>query len=959
MSKGKTISPRGFVIKWTAVIGIVVVAVVTLNTVIFSSFRTVFDNFFQPHVERSEALTEASTELTERIEAEGMILLENDGGLPLANTKVNVFGWSSTNPVYGGGGSGAVDPEHAVDFLTGLENAGIEYNTDITDFYTEYRGTRPEMAIRSQDWTVPEPTMDEYDAADVFESAADFSDTAVVMLSRAGGEGSDLPRSLAAGDGIESKELPDGRVLPVGTEFSTNEDDLDVDKHYLELSNRETAMLERVTSEFENVIVLLNTANPFELEWTDELGVDAVTWIGSPGESGFNAVGKMLTGEVNPSGRTVDTWTNDLLAHPTEGNFGSFHYAGSDELTGPENSSSGEVLAAGYQYVDYAEGIYVGYRYYETYYLGDEAAYADAVRYPFGYGLSYTSFEQTLDALTVEDGTATATVTVTNTGDTAGKDVAQLYVSAPYTEGGIEKSAVQLAAFDKTSMLEPGASEALTLTVALEDLASFDVAGTGAYVLEAGDYEFRLQSDSHELIAAESYAQPETVVYDEGNPRSTDQVAATTQFADARGEMTVLSRAGGFANHDEALAQAQEREMTAAEVASVEVASTEDPDATMPTTGADNGLTLADLAGVDYDDAKWDDLLDQITVDEMRSLITYGGYRTLDVASISKEDTIDIDGPAGLSSFMGASVRAGAYPASIVLASTWNSDLAVEKGEMIGYEALELGVNGWYAPGTNMHRSPFSGRNFEYYSEDPVLSGVMASHETGGAESKGLTVYIKHFALNDQEINRKSRLLTWADEQTIREIYLKPFEDVFKKGDASAVMSSFNYIGGTWAGAMPELLQTVLRDEWGFQGMVLTDYFGDYDYMSANEAIANGGDIMLSTLGSYGATPEGDSASVVSQMRTATKNILFTVANSNAMFTDAERTEMLEPMGGHISEFSGFPRFAKDMGLEPWVLATYLINGVIALLLLVLVVFKVRKYRRLFPSRPAADEPVV
>ncbi|MFB9619924.1 glycoside hydrolase family 3 protein [Brooklawnia cerclae] len=920
------------------------------------------DNYFQPAVHRSDAVTAASADLTEEIEGEGIVLLKNDNDvLPLAanNRRVNVFGWSSTSPVYGGTGSGAVDADAAVDLLAGLEAAGIEYNTQITDFYTEFRTGRPTIAIRAQDWTVPEPTIAEYDAAGIFESATEFSDTAVVMLSRSGGEGADLARSLGgSADDISSQELPDGRVVDVGSIGSAYEDDIDATKHYLELSNREHAMLERVAEEFENVVVLLNTGNVFELGWVDELDVDAVAWIGGPGETGFVAVGDMLTGQINPSGRTVDTWLYDLFDSPSSANFGRFSFTGSEDADSgdvPIAYSGDPATSPGYQFVDYAEGIYVGYRFFETYFMDNEVGYRDVVQYPFGYGLSYTEFEQTLDGLSVSGDSVVAEVTVTNVGDTAGKDVVQLYDTPPYTNGGIEKSYVNLLAFDKTDMLEPGASQTMTLSVPVEDLASFDYETEGAYVLEAGRYEFKLMADSHDVIDSRDYIVSDAIVYGADNPRATDEVAATTQFADAEGEVVSLSRADSFANLDEALEPASDREMTAAEETAVRVELPTDPGAEMPVTGADNGLSLEDVVGLDYDDPAWDQLLDQLTIDEMTNLIAFGGYQTEPVDSVGKPSTIDIDGPQGLSSFMGASVRAGAYPTAMVIASTWNADLARERGQMVGYEALEMGVNGWYAPGMNIHRSPFGGRDFEYYSEDPVLSGSIASAEVAGAQGEGLYVYIKHFVLNEQETFRNSRLTTWINEQALREIYLKPFEDSVKDGGATALMSSFNYIGGVWAGGSDALLNTVLRDEWGFNGVVVTDYFGNYGYMSANQAIANGGDLMLSTLGMYGATPEvaeSDALGVL-QLRTASKNIMYTVANSNAMYTAAERNERLADIGGHVSELSGFHRAAYNMGVESWELAAYLINGAVAVLLLLLVGFKIRKYRQLFAHSPA------
>lgn len=934
-------------------IALLAIAAVVVNVLAFGQFRTVLDNYFQPKLERSEATGKNSDQLGRDIEAEGAVLLRNENAaLPLdsAHRRVNVFGWSSTNPIYGGTGSGAVDTSRATSLLDGLENAGIEYNSEITDFYKGFREDRPAVEIRAQDWTVPEPSMAEYDEAGIFESAKEYSDTAIVVVSRSGGEGADLATSLGGKQGsIEEKELPDGRVVSVGVVGSEYDDDVAADKHYLELSNRERTTLERVSSEFENVIVLVNTGNVFEMGFVEEYDVDAAMWIGGPGETGFDSVGRLLTGELNPSGRTVDTWTRDLLADPTLANFGKFTFTGSENADPgayPIAYSGDPNTAPGFQFLQYAEGIYTGYRYYETAFGTKPDEYAARVQYPFGYGLSYTSFEQKLDSVSRAGGKTTATVTVTNTGSVKGKTAVQLYLEPPYTEGGIEKASKNLVAFDKSSELAPGQSETLQLVFEDEDIASFDQNGAQAYVLEQGDYTVHLGTDAHESAATGTFTVDATITYGQGSPRPSDLVPATPRFADAKGPLTVLSRAGDFANYDQAIVPATDREMTPEEIAAVKVDKIEVPDAKMPTTGADNGLTLADLRDAEYDDPRWDQLLDQMSTEEMRELISMGGYRTAAVPSIDKAATVDIDGPAGLSSFMGSSRQGGAFPVAMVLASTFNTDLAEARGKQVGLEALEMGVQGWYAPGANMHRSPFGGRNFEYYGEDPVLTGKVVAGETRGAEEQGLTVYLKHFAMNDQEAFRNSRLTTWADEQTIREIYLKPFEEAVKNGDASAVMSSYTYVGGTWAGADPRLLNDVLRSEWGFHGMVLTDYFGDYGYMNANWAIQGGGSIMLSTLGSFGATPEGDDPSTVQQMRTASKDILFTVAHSSAMYSDDEKTEKLAATGGQMAEVSGLDSLAASLGIPTWVMVAYVLDALIALLIAWLIWRTTRTFKR-------------
>ena len=945
-----------FIARLSSALAIVLSLTLVVNILLFGTMQMVLTNYFRPVVSRSDNVTQAVVDLTEEIQSEGIILLRNERNvLPLAedSRRVNVFGWSSTNPVYGGTGSGAVDTTFATDFFAGLTGAGIEYNQEIVDFYTSYRSNRPVIAIRAQDWTVPQPSLQDYDAAGIFESARAFSDTAIVYIARSGGEGADLATSIMGVSNIELQDLPDGRTVPVGFHGSDYEDDRDPNKHYLELSNREHALMQRVTSEFSNVIVLLNTGNVFELDWVDTYSVDSVAWIGGPGESGFKAVGKMLTGAVNPSGRTVNTWLKDLKQEPTFGNFGHYHYIGSENVSAgeyfPISWSGDPATTQGYQFLNYAEGIYMGYRFFETFFLDNEESYNSTVMYPFGYGLSYTSFQQRMGELRVQGDTISVDVTVTNTGSLPGKETVQLYSTPPYYEGGIEKSHVVLVAFDKTSILAPGESETRTLTLNIEELASYDHRTARAYVLEQGTYELKLMRNAHELIDSKEYVVGSTIIYRENNKRPSDMVAATNQFDFAEGSVTYLSRSNNFENANVALASAVDRSMTPQEEAAVAVDWIVNESDIMPTTGARNGLRLLDMVGKDYDDPQWESLLDQLTVEEMANLIIFGGYNTGPVSSIDKPGTLDIDGPQGLSAFMGAWARSGAYPTAIVIASTWNVELAEARGRMVGTEALELGINGWYAPGINLHRSSFAGRNFEYYSEDAFLSGKIGAAEVKGAEELGLYCYVKHFTLNDQERNRNSRLITWTNEQALREIYLKPFEMAVKEGGATAMMSAFNYIGPVWAGGSHELQNTVLRDEWGFRGMVITDYFGNYGYMYADQAIANGNDLMLSTLGLWGASPDlsQQSATGINHMRIASKNILYTVANSNAMYTVDQRNQLLQEVGGRAVDMGSLARYADEIGSQPWMLVVYGIDAVIGLLIVGTAVFGFLRYKKM------------
>ena len=825
----------------------------------------------------TEETSEESKELVQKIAEEGIVLLKNeDNMLPLAeNSSLNVFGWASTNPCYGGTGSGSLsDAYPTVSLLQGLEDAGFQLNTELSDFYTAYRADRPEVGMLEQDWTLPEPTAASY-TEEMLDNAKAFSDTAMVVITRVGGEGADLP--------IDVSQV-------TYEDNSAEYKDFEAGGHYLQLSRTEKDMLDLVCENFNNVVLVYNGANPMELGFVNEYSqIKSAVWCAGTGQSGFEALGEIVAGEINPSGKTVDTFVSDLTETPTWNNFGSFVYDNVDEYQYIHtNRRTGAKSTRFPTFVNYVEGIYVGYRFYET--AADEGLidYDKTVVYPFGYGLSYTSFTQEMGDLTEQDGTISFDVTVTNTGAVAGKDVVEVYYNPPYTNGGIEKASANLIAFDKTELLEPGASETVTISFSAEDMASYDEKGAGCYVLEAGDYEISIQSDSHNQIDSRIYTVADTVTYDEDNARSTDAQVAVNHFDYAEGEVTYLSRADGFANYAEATAAPENYSMSD-EVKSVFINNgVYDPekynDASdeMPTTGAKNGMTLAELRGASYDDERWETLLDQLTISDMDTMIALGGYQTAAAASVDKASTVDCDGPASINNnFTG--VGSVGFPSAVMIASTWNTDLALEFGESIGKMADEMDVSGWYAPAMNTHRSAFAGRNFEYYSEDGVLAGRIAANAVIGAEEYGVYAYIKHFALNDQETNRNVMLCTWANEQSIREIYLRPFEIAVKDGGAKAVMSSFNYVGAEWAGASSALCNTVLRDEWGFRGFVLTDYFGVYGYMNSDQAIRGGTDCMLVAYDTEtNHVKDTSSATGVKAMRQACKNIMYTVVNSRA-----------------------------------------------------------------------------
>ena len=870
----------------------------------------------------TEETSAEATELCEDIAEEGIVLLQNkDNTLPMASgTKINVFGWSSTNPIYGGTGSGGLSDSYpTVSLLEGLENAGFEVNQELVDFYRDFRETRPTVGMWGQDWTIPEPTIEEYEKAGIFESAKEFSDTAVIVLARSGGEGADLPTSLDPE--VEDTFKDGGTFGSSGLRYSDQKDDLDASKHYLEISNREQAMIERVTADYENVVLIVNAANTMELGFVENYSqIKSVIWCPGTGQSGFNSLGRILNGEVNPSAKASDTFVRDLTKTPTYNNFGFFEYDNMDEFA---------VDGMNPTFVNYTDGIYVGYRFYETAAEEGLINYEEAVQYPFGYGLSYTEFEQKMGDLKVSDGTISVEVTVTNTGDVAGKDVVEVYYNPPYTNGGIEKASVNLAGFAKTQVLEPGASETVTVTFTEEDMASYDDKNEKAYVLEAGDYEISLRTDAHTVVDTRKHTVNETIVYGEDNARATDEVAATNQLDAANGGLTYLSRANGFANYAEATAAPTNFTMAEEDKAAFMNNSNYDPEKynddadEMPTTGAKNGLELADLRGADYDDEKWETLLDQLTISDMDTMIALGGYQTAAAGSVGKTQTIDCDGPASINNNFTGTGSIG-FPAGVMIANTWNVEIAEAFGQSIGKMADEMGVSGWYAPAMNTHRSAFAGRNFEYYSEDPLLSGAIAANAVIGAEKEGVYAYIKHFALNDQETNRCSQLCTWFNEQSAREIYLKPFEMCVKTGGAKAVMTAFNFYGTTPAQASPEVLNNILRDEWGFEGFALTDYYGVYGYQDADRMIRNGNDCMLVAYDTEtNHVSDTKSATSIKAMRQACKNIMYTVVNSRAY--DPENLQM---------------------GLMGWQKAAIAIDVVLAAGIIALEIIAIKKLRK-------------
>ena len=874
---------KRFLIRGEAAIAMVLAVAVCVNMICFGPMATLI-GLATGNGTLSDETNEEAAGVAEEIMEDGIVLLKNESLLPLNETKkLNIFGWESINPAYGGAGSGGINDLYDIVSLNqGFENAGFSINQELVDFYNNYGADSPEMSIQKQSWTLPEPPVDTY-SDELIKNAKEYSNVAVVVLSRKAGEGhNDIPMDV-------SKAAYDNN--------SDKYDDFPEGEHYLQLSQTEKDMVDMVCSNFDDVIVIYNGANQFELGFVDEYPqIKSVVWCPGTGNVGFNALGKVFSGEVNPSGKTPDTFIYDMTTAPWWNNAEKTEYTNlADMAVEGMNAGTAQVYAPAF--TNYVEGIYVGYKYYETAAQEGAIDYDKTVQYPFGYGLSYTKFEQKMGELEEKDGQISVDVEVTNTGDVAGKDVVEVYYKPPYTNGGIEKSSANLIEFAKTDLLQPGESQTVTVTFSIEDMASYDENNAKAYVLEKGDYVISINSDSHTVLDQKTYTADTDVVYEGENKRASDDTAATNVFEDAKGDVTYLSRADHFANYEEATAAPASAELGEPYVSEYHLNSNFDKttylndEDVMPTTGADNGLTLADMRDADYDDPRWEKLLDQLTVEEMANMIAMAGYQTAAMDSVGKVATLDFDGPAAINNnFTG--VGSIGFPIEIVVASTWNKELAQAWGECMGKISQEMGAEGWYAPGMNTHRTAFGARNYEYFSEDGVLSGNMGAKAVEGAGNYGVYSYIKHFALYEGNAKMVS---VWSNEQAIREIYLKPFEISVKQGGANAVMVSWSFLGDKWTGESSNLMNTVLRDEWGFRGMALTDFFRNngHGFMNADAALANGVDAMLSTFnGEENNVANPEHPTSVLQMRNACKNVMYTVVSSWAYDGEHEETGM-------------------------------------------------------------------
>ena len=927
---------------WTIATAIILVVAIALNVALFKVplITGILDLYFGgatpilaegsegaagSYSSKAEVLAAAEDFVVDVVE-EGITLLKNEGGaLPLTGgPKVSVFGKNSVNLVYSGSGSAGNSSSSVKTLYESLEAAGIQYNPKLKDFYSDNaksgsgRPGNPAMTSgqRLSGFATGETPVTSY-TSDVTGSYGDYADAAIVVFSRIGGEGFDLPRSMATD--FTSGKAVDGAVS--------------ADSHYLQLDVNERELLQHVEENFDRVVVILNIGSTMEIgELKQDEKIDAVLWMGFPGSTGVMALGKVLTGEVNPSGHTVDTWAADFTQDPTWYNTGIY---GSEY----GNRYLYDGASTDFAFVNYDEGIYVGYRYWETRGFeeakaGNDGWYDQQVVYPFGYGLSYTTFEWDVkfgkadgSALAATD-TLDATVTVKNTGSTAGKDVVQLYYSAPFDEqsNAVEKAHVVLADFAKTNLLQPGESQTITLTLPVTAMKSYDYAdangnGFAGYELDPGTYTLYVSTDAHTAKASAAYILSEGVQLPTDTDARGQEVAVQNRFDDVSagvfGDKTYasyVSRKDFAGTLPKNYLTDEERTLTEELKGSLDASKKRKyttPDDGQPwqvtgespaTEAVNNGITLEDMlkdadgnmvGKADYDDPRWEKLLDEITLDEMKQLVGCAAFKTLQVEGVdrivNKPMTIDGDGPSGFTSFISEADIYGTclYQAEAVMGASWNTDLALQMGGMVGEEGLvgkestSTPYSGWYAPAVNIHRSPFAGRNWEYYSEDGVLSGKLAAKVVEGAQGKGLYCYVKHFAINDQETDREyNGILVWANEQAMREIYLKPFELTVKESDAHGMMSSFNRIGMKWAGGSYSLLTEVLRNEWGFQGMVITDYSLN-TYTHVDEMIRAGGDLFLTQ------EPKSfnmeDDATQITLLRKATKDILYTVVNSNAM----------------------------------------------------------------------------
>lgn len=935
---------------------------IVANSVLYEVLASVFGGrraayasdskfIYESDYDSKKETLEKANEFNETILEQGAVLLKNENGaLPIytpetsgankasAKPRISVFGKNSVNLAYGGSGSGASGNSSSKTLYDGLHLAGYDTNDELEKFYMgnasgKSRPAKPEGSNLDDGKSITVPTYEtpqsSYTGA-VKDSYNNYSDAAIVVFTRMGGEGFDLPRTMEGDEG----------------------------SHYLELDENEKDLLAAVCAEsapFKHVIVLLNIGTSMELGFLSDPAyskIDAVLWIGFPGDSGSMAIGRILNGNVNPSGRTVDIWAADFMKNPTWNNFGESN-PGYDEFTVGGKGQE-------YYFVDYEESIYVGYKYYETRAFDEREAnpewYAENVIYPFGYGLSYTTFEWSVDAGSLKNTTIDGKtkyeikVTVKNTGDVVGMEVVELYGHAPYYYYGIEKPYVTLLDFAKTPLLYPEAqasvdkpnSTTVTLTFDPYYLASYDyydLNGNNFAGYELDPVIAGADSNYCLFVSQNSHTAKETIPFNvpaTGIQYSRDPVTGTrvvnryTDNEDARLNSDYHITASGSqyltrGDWEGTMPQPavsedkDEREVSDQLISflkSTPYTNFEQQEVAKPSSLSEDlivnyrdmlynkgiygfGDNVADedkwQAFTSYDDGRWEYLLNATNASELLNMINYGAFQSGALQSIGKPLTNDTDGPAGFVNFMlndGTYWGTAYYAAQINIASTWSEDVANEFGQMVGNEGIwgadgngnGMPYSGWYAPGCNIHRSPFGGRNFEYMSEDAIFTGKMAAAQIRGCQSKGVYCFVKHFAVNDQETHRSiNGVSAWLSEQALRETYLRAFEIIVKEGGTRAMMSSFNRIGSVWAGGDYRLLTNILREEWGFRGTVISD-FTSGTYMNARQMAYAGGDLNLNNQSKYAWSDfDANNANDVDTLRKCAKNVLYTVLNSNAM----------------------------------------------------------------------------
>ena len=920
-----------------------------LKTESTKTIGDVGDTYFEADYASAAGQEKAAQEICETAEANGATLLLNrENALPLAQgAKVSLFGTGSADFVYGGTGSGSVDSSKALNLKDALEADGFSVNPTVWNFYTtgagkDYRrqlapGSLNNYIFDNSGYLINEVPQSVFTDAE-WNSVADYGDAAIMVVSRVCGEGSDLPW-FGTGDG-------DGNIL------SLSQEERDILKKLADL---------KAAGQVKSIIVLLNVSNPMELDFLEpsicgvDYGVDACLWIGEVGQNGIEAIGDILNGTVNPSGKLVDTYCYDNLTSPAMQNTYITSYTNAAEQGLAFKSTCNEY------YEVYQEGIYVGYRYYETRYedtvLGNANVgkydYASTVAYPFGYGLSYTTFEYSGLTMKEDGDNFVFTVSVSNTGSVDGREAVQIYMQSPYTdydrENGIEKAAVELVGFEKAAV-PAGQTVSVDVTVPKSELRAYDANGAKTYIVDAGNYYFATGNGSHEALNNVLAAKAEledtangtvdlskmvgtgdaslAVQYQQASldattyAKTADGTEITNQLDhadlnkfddDTSNDVVYVSRSNWKNTMPEAAITATAYQAAVqiaandAIVAGLAIQDQPESVGEMPTMGKEGTLTLSQFVGIPMDGSitvngqeyTWDDLLDQLTFSDMTKLVGLAYHSTASASNVGKPATKDENGPLGLTANLTGGGSSTGYTSADILAATFDREIAEAVGRSLGNDCLMAtgkAYSGLYGPGVNIHRTPYGGRNFEYYSEDPFISGQICAAQVGGIQSKGVYVYMKHFALNDQDTGRDG-LCVWTNEQAAREIYLQAFEYPIEQANALCVMTSFNRLGTTWAGGDYNLLTNILRNEFGMKGIILTDFSNSNNYMDVVQGVVAGGNAWdANDANKWPAKLKEykDNATVCNAMRDASKHILYTVANSNAMNGVSENVQIVE-----------------------------------------------------------------